>query len=94
MTHLKILKLLAVAEGISYLCFAITVPLKYALKIPEPNLIVGMLHGILFMAFCLWLVIYGIKSKQTFWYYAAGGVASLLPMGTFWFDKKYLTNSK
>jgi len=94
MTHLKILKLLAFAEGISYLCFAITVPLKYALKIPEPNLIVGMLHGILFIAYCTWILIYGIQSRQSAAFFVIGWLMALVPFGTFWFDKKYLTNSK
>ena len=35
------LRLLAHLEGISYLLFAITMPLKYLMDIPEPNYVVG-----------------------------------------------------
>ena len=82
------LRILAILEGISYLLFAITVPLKYALDMGTPNKIVGMIHGILFIAYCIWVVVYGREAKwklsTIFW----SLIASLLPYGTFVADAK------
>lgn len=88
------LKRLAIAEGISYLCFGITVPVKYLLHIPEPNFFVGMIHGILFIAYCLWVLIYGVPSRQSAAFFVIAWLMALVPLGTFWFDKKYLNHSK
>ena len=46
------LQLLAILEGISYISFGLTMPLKYMMEIKGPNYIVGMAHGLLFMAYC------------------------------------------
>ena len=54
---LKLVRITAIAEGISYLAFALTMPLKYMWEIAWPNKIVGMAHGVLFVAFCLLVVI-------------------------------------
>ena len=58
-TLLGQLRWLAILEGISYLLLAITVPLKYMYEMGTPNKIVGMAHGVLFIAYCIWVVIYG-----------------------------------
>ncbi|MEM6814913.1 MAG: DUF3817 domain-containing protein, partial [Bacteroidota bacterium] len=50
---LYIFRKVAIAEGISYLLFAVTMPLKYGLDVTAPNKVVGMAHGILFMAYML-----------------------------------------
>ncbi|WP_421879875.1 DUF3817 domain-containing protein [Marinoscillum sp.] len=82
------LRILAIAEGISFLLFAITMPLKYGLGITEPNLYVGMTHGWLFIIYivlCIQcILIYGWTFKQS----ALALVASLLPFGTFYADRK------
>lgn len=90
-TNLKILRILGIIEGISYLTlFGITMPLKYMMNMPEPNYIVGLLHGILFVAYVLWVFIvyrqYNLSIKRTFLLL----VASLLPFGTFVTDSKIL----
>ncbi|MFM7565179.1 MAG: DUF3817 domain-containing protein [Flavobacteriales bacterium] len=91
MNPLNILKKLAIAEGISYLCFAVTMPLKYGFNLPGPNLYVGMIHGILFIAYCLWVLIVGYQSQKKATFYLVGWLMSLIPLGTFWFDRKYLS---
>lgn len=90
MNHKMILKRLAILEGISYLCLGITVPLKYKLGYSLPNLIVGMAHGVLFIAYCLWVLIYGIRAQKNTAFFFLGWFMSLLPFGTFWFDAKHL----
>ncbi|PIB35112.1 hypothetical protein BFP72_06740 [Reichenbachiella sp. 5M10] len=82
------LRLLAILEGISYLLFAITMPMKYLLDIREPNYIVGMAHGwlfVLYIGFCLQNVViqkWGLKTSVLVL------VASLVPFGTFVADAK------
>lgn len=80
------LRLIAILEGISYLMLAITMPLKYILEIPEPNFIVGMAHGwlfILYIALCL----QNIKiQKWNFKISLLVLAASLIPFATFFAD--------
>lgn len=90
MNHKIILKRLAILEGISYLCLGITVPLKYKLGYNLPNLIVGMTHGVLFIAYCIWVLIYGLRAQKQVAFFILGWLMSLVPFGTFWFDAKYL----
>jgi len=90
MNHLKILSWLAILEGISYISFGITMPLKYMLHWPLPNYIVGMLHGVLFIAYCLWVLICRVKYKKKNEFFVVGCFMSLIPFGTFWFERKYL----
>ena len=81
-------KRIAFAEGCSYLLFGITMPLKYAYGIKEPNYYIGMTHGILFMLYVLFLVWVAIQYKwslgKTFLFF----IASLLPFGTFYSNSK------
>lgn len=89
-TPLGRFRLVAILEGISYLLFGITMPLKYVMDIPEPNYIVGMAHGLLFMvyiAMCLQIMyLYKLNIKDSFF----ALIASLIPVGTFIVDAKIL----
>jgi len=82
---------LATTEGISYLALFITMPLKYMYKINSPNKIVGLLHGLLFIAYILAIFIYARKSKLPFKKEAKAYLASLIPFGTFFITSNYLT---
>lgn len=88
-TSLGWLRVVGVLEGISYLMlFGISMPLKYMMDMPEPNKVIGMAHGVLFVAY-VGLVFYvrseyGWKMKRTF----LALLASIVPFGTFWADKK------
>ncbi len=88
-TSIGQLRILAYLEGFSFiLLIGIGMPLKYLYETPKPNLYIGMIHGILFIAYCAWVII--VKSERqwsmtkTFW----ALLASLLPFGTFVADKK------
>lgn len=87
---IKTLRFLAVAEGISYLAFALTMPLKYGWGIKEPNYFVGMGHGVLFIAYCLFVVVAAKEYKWKFNKTFILGIMSLVPFGTFWAERKYL----
>ena len=87
---LKQLRTFAILEGISYLLFALTMPLKYIWEIPQPNYYVGMAHGVLFILYCLFVIIVALDRK---WDWKKTGIclaASLLPIATFIVDKKIL----
>ncbi|MDX1628253.1 MAG: DUF3817 domain-containing protein [Fulvivirga sp.] len=81
-------RLVAILEGISYLLFAITMPLKYIFEITAPNYVVGMLHGILFIlyvGFCLYVI---FRFRWSFKTSFLALIASLIPFGTFYADQK------
>jgi integral membrane protein len=77
------LRLCAWIEGTTYLLLGITMPLKYWMDMPQPNYIVGMLHGVFFILYCLLVLQVAFKDKwskiNTFW----ALLASLIPFGTF-----------
>jgi len=84
----RALRIVAILEGISYLLFAVTMPLKYGYDITAPNYYVGMAHGILFM---LYLVVVAISARRFRWSLTDTGLsalASLIPFGTFYMDYK------
>lgn len=87
--NLTILRWLAVLEGISYIVLlGICMPLKYMYDIPEPTRPVGMAHGILFVAYLIWVVLVGNEKNWSMKVYFWSFIASLLPFGTFVADVK------
>lgn len=88
---LKIFRGTAILEGISFLLlFGVGMPLKYLLKIPEPNIYIGYAHGFLFIAYVILAAIFCIEQKWNLKRFIILFIASLLPFGTFYIDKKYL----
>lgn len=90
-SNLKTLRILGIIEGISYLTlFGITMPLKYMMGMKEPNYIVGLIHGFLFVGYVAWTYLvykqYNLSIKTTLILL----IASLLPFGTFVTDAKIL----
>lgn len=87
-TPLGRLRITALLEGISFLLILfVTMPLKYGLGMPEPNLVIGMGHGVLFILYVA-LVLYMWPRLQ--WNFKQGALAlaaSIIPFGTFWADK-------
>jgi len=84
------LRILAILEGISYLLLGITMPLKYLYEMPQPNYIVGMAHGVLFMLYVLQVLQVRFLSKIDNVKTLIFLIASLIPFGTFYIDYKYL----
>ncbi|PCE65030.1 DUF3817 domain-containing protein [Sediminicola luteus] len=88
---LRSFRIIALLEGISYLLlFGIGMPLKYLAQIPEPNIYIGYAHGLLFVLFVAVGLLFTMESKWGMKNFFISFVASLLPFGTFWLDKKYL----
>lgn len=83
-TQIGRLRLLAFAEGTSLLLiFFVTMPLKYGLNIHEPNLVVGMAHGILFILYVLAVLQIAIGQRWSFKETGLSLLASIIPFGTF-----------
>ena len=87
---IKQFRVVAILEGFSWIALLVTMILKYKFEIIWPNKIVGMIHGIFFLLFCVYIFLFLIKEK---WPIRTGLVlfiAAFLPFGTFWAAKKYL----
>ena len=90
MTLLRAFRYVAILEGISYLLFGLTMPLKYVYEIMEPNYYVGMAHGMLFLLYCVLGLSCAIKYKWKFGFSVMVFLASLVPFGTFYLEARYL----
>jgi integral membrane protein len=83
------LRLLGNIEGISYLLLlGIAMPMKYFLGFPMAVKIVGMAHGVLFIAYCLLLALQMRANKWKLLFGIYLFVATLIPFGTFVTDRK------
>jgi integral membrane protein len=81
-------------EGISFLLLLlIAMPLKYIWGMPEYVSVVGMAHGGLFLAYVAMAnyVALELRWPRNIWLLSM--VASVLPFGTFIFEKKHLPAS-
>ncbi len=87
----NIFKITAFLEGLSYiLLLGIATPIKYVLNEPQYVKWLGMPHGLLFIAYIA--LAFLIKPQQQ-WNLKVFGIvllASIIPFGTFYVDKKYL----
>ena len=89
---LNFLKTIAILEGISYLLFAITMPLKKMYGYHLPNKIVGMSHGVLFIIYILLVILNSRKQHWSIKTQAFLYLASVIPFGTFIAEKKILNH--
>ena len=93
-SSLSALRLIGLLEGISYLVLlGIAMPLKYYYDKPDAVKIVGMAHGVLFVMYCINLLIVHLKLKWSMGKTIGAFIASLVPFGTFYADKKWFRNS-
>lgn len=88
-TPLGRLRLIGYLEGISFLVLLfIAMPLKYLAHQPAAVKTVGMAHGLLFVLYVFLLIQNTIELSWSWRKAALGFVASLLPLGTFWADRR------
>ena len=88
MTFIRALRHLAIVEGISTLVlFGIAMPLKYFAGMPLAVRIVGSLHGALFVALVLMLLVAIRKVPISPAVAAAGIAAAVVPGGPFLLDR-------
>jgi integral membrane protein len=87
----NIFRIISFLEGVSYLLLLfVAVPIKYFQGDVSYVKMLGMPHGILFMSY---IVLAVILKKTMKWSLKSLGIvvlASVIPFGTFYVDKKYL----
>ncbi len=87
-TALGRLRIVAFLEGCSYLLLGITMILKYKFSMPQPNYVVGLAHGVLFVLYVILLFQVAFSHRWNLLKLFFGFLASLVPFGTFYADKK------
>jgi integral membrane protein len=84
-----LLRRLALIEGVSFLLLlGVAMPLKYLAGMPIAVKIVGWAHGLLFVALCFLLLQAIMFANWTMARAGAVFVASLLPFGPFYLDRR------
>ncbi len=82
-------RIIGFIEGVSYLVLLfVAMPLKYMMGIAIATKIVGMIHGLLFMAFLVILMQAAQKHNFSMKDSVIFFVASLIPFGTFLTDSR------
>lgn len=90
-SYINTFRIVALLEGVSYiLLLFIATPIKYLAQDPQYVKFLGMPHGILFIAY---IVLAFVFKKEFSWnnkQLLIVLLASIVPFGTFYIDKKYL----
>ena len=86
---MNVLRVIAWMEGVSFLLFGVSMPLKYGFDIPEPNYVIGMVHGILFVIYNLLILTHSKLKNWSMRETIFLCFLSLVPFGTFYGDHKY-----
>lgn len=78
-------------EGLSLLLLLfIAMPLKYIWGNPEYVRVIGMAHGLLFVAYVILAIMHKFELNWKIKTLGIVLIASIIPFGTFYVDKKYL----
>ncbi|MBP93547.1 MAG: hypothetical protein CMC55_05455 [Flavobacteriaceae bacterium] len=88
---LNLFRLIAFLEGVSYiLLLFIATPIKYLSDNPQYVKILGMPHGLLFIAYIIIAILISKKMQWSNSILAKVLLASIIPFGTFYVEYKYL----
>lgn len=88
---LKTFRIVAILEGISFLLILfVSMPLKYLFDMPQLTFPLGMVHGFLFIGYVILTFLGKMIERWSIKDTAIIFVASLIPLGTFYVEKKYL----
>ena len=88
-TSISRLRIIGLIEGVSFLVLlAVAMPLKYFAGLPQAVTLVGWLHGLLFITFCIALTQAQQEAKWTLWRTGGVLIAALLPFGPFVIDAR------
>lgn len=90
-TEIGRLRIAGILEGFSWIALIITMVLKYGFDMPEPNKITGIVHGIFFIYYVILTLMGQVSRKWSFTKVTLPLlVASFVPFGTFYTEKKIL----
>ena len=85
----RALRQLAIVEGVSTLVlFFVAMPLKYFAGMPMAVTVVGSIHGALFVALVVMLLVAIPKVPISLGLAAAGMVAAVVPGGPFFLERR------
>lgn len=88
-------KLIAKLEGISLLLlFFFAMPMKYLVGNPIYVRTIGMAHGLLFIAYIFLAIYLKIEENWKARKMAEVMLASVVPFGTFYIEKKHFSTKK
>jgi integral membrane protein len=88
---LKLFKIIAFLEGASLLLLLFfAMPMKYYFQEPIYVKTIGMAHGVLFVIYIILAIMAKIELNWSFKKMGIICLASVLPFGTFYVEKKYL----
>ena len=91
---LTIFRIIAFLEGVTYVFLLfIAMPIKYILHNPYYVKLLGMPHGLLFIAYIVMAIILQSDMKWTNKTLFIILVAAIIPFGTFYIDKTYLKSA-
>ncbi|MBK7884799.1 MAG: DUF3817 domain-containing protein [Chitinophagaceae bacterium] len=87
---LSLFRTVAITEGISFLILLlIAMPLKYYANMPEAVKYFGWAHGVLFILYLGLAFELGAQLNKGFLWLVGAFIASLMPFGTFIFDRQF-----
>ena len=88
MSQIRVFRMIALAEGISFLTLLfIAMPMKYFMGMPEVVRVVGSIHGGLFVLYVGLLAMLHFRQRWSFSFSLYALLASVIPFGTFMLDK-------
>ncbi len=94
LSFINIFRFVAFLEGVSYiLLLFIATPVKYFLSEPKYVKLLGMPHGLLFIGYIILAIMFKTDSNWTKSQFYSVLLGSIIPFGTFYVSKKYLTIS-
>ena len=83
------LRAISILEGASLLLLlGVAMPLKYLAHEPAAVRVVGMIHGVLFVAYVLLLIQNTIERRWSAGKFGLGLVLSVLPFGAFYAERR------
>jgi integral membrane protein len=87
---LKYFRTVALIEGFSWFLLIIAMVLKYGFAILPPIKFTGWFHGLFFVIYCALLFLLFVKRRFNFKDSFILFIASFVPFGTFWAERKFL----
>ncbi len=88
---MPLLRITGILEGLSFLVLLLfAMPLKYVAGRPEWVQYTGAVHGGLFVAYVALALWASYRFRWAWWIPVQAVVASLLPGGPFWMDRKFV----
>jgi len=94
-TSIGRLRAIGLVEGVSFLVLlGVAMPLKYFAGLPQAVKVVGWIHGLLFITFCMVLLQTRLDAKWNAWRTTTILVAALLPFGPFVIDGRLRREDK